>query len=103
MSNAAILSIRPVFANQIVAGTKTIELRKSAMGLTARDVILVYTPAPEQRLSFWFRVRQVEALPVAEMWSRYQDRLGIERADYNAYFAGSDEAVGLHVGELHVV
>lgn len=101
MSSAAILSIKPVYANQIVAGTKTIELRKSAMGLSADDVVLVYSSAPEQQLSFWFRIRKLETLPVAEMWRRYEDRLGIGREDYEEYFAGTDNATGLHVGEIH--
>ena len=52
MSSAAILSIKPVYANQILAGTKAIELRKSSMGLSAGDVILVYSSAPEQQLGF---------------------------------------------------
>lgn len=101
MSSAAIISIKPVYANQILAGTKTIELRKSAMGLAPRDVVLVYSSAPEQQLSFWFRIRKVETLPIAEMWRRYEDRLGISRDDYEAYFVGADAATGLHIGEIH--
>jgi predicted transcriptional regulator len=59
MSVAAILSIKPTYANQILAGSKTIELRKSAMGLTAGDVVLVYSSAPEQRIAFWFRIKRL--------------------------------------------
>lgn len=103
MGNVSILSIKPVYAKQILAGTKTIELRKSSMALAARDVILVYSSTPDQQLAFWFRVRKIETLPVPEMWGRYADRLGIERADYDAYFAGGDEAVGLHIGEVHAI
>ena len=101
MSSAAILSIKPVYANQILAGTKTLELRKSAMGLGPQDVVLVYSSAPEQQISFWFRIRKVETLPVAEMWSRYRDLLGIERDEYEAYFADAETATGLHVDEIH--
>jgi predicted transcriptional regulator len=101
MSNAALISIKPVYANQILAGTKTIELRKSAMGLTAGDVVLVYSSAPEQQLCFWFRVRNVESLTVGEMWKRNAAQLGIDREDYDAYFADASMATGLHVGEIH--
>jgi predicted transcriptional regulator len=101
MSSAAIISIKPEYANQILAGTKTIELRKSAMGLGPQDVLLVYSSAPEQQLSFWFRIWKVETLPVAEMWRRYEDRLGIGREDYEAYFTSTETATGFHVGEIH--
>jgi predicted transcriptional regulator len=101
MSNAAILSIKPNYANQILTGAKAIELRKSSMGLTAGDVVLVYSSAPEQRFLFWFRVQRVEPLTVSEMWKRYEPVLGINHEDYVAYFRDLDTAVGLHVGEVH--
>src|SRR5271165_388194 len=103
MSAAAILSIKPTYANQILAGSKTIELRKSAMGLTAGDVVLVYSSAPEQRIAFWFRIKNIEALSVGEMWDRYASRLGIAHEDYLAYFSDASDAVGLHVGEMHAI
>src|SRR5260370_14377487 len=101
MRTAALLSIKPVYANQILTGTKTIELRKSSMGLSQGDVALVYSSAPEQRIAFWFRVKTIETLSVEEMWRRHRDRLSIEYGDYAAYFAGARMAVGLHVGEIH--
>lgn len=103
MSSAAILSIKPVYANQILAGTKTIELRKTSMGLGPRDVVLVYSSAPEQRIAFWLRIEQVESLPPDDMWARYRERLGIDREDYDAYFSDTTTATGLHVGEVHPV
>lgn len=101
MSTVAILSIKPVYAEQILAGTKTVELRRSAMGLRRGDVVIVYISAPEQRLGMWFRVGEVEALPVDEMWERHRERLGIEHGPYLEYFEGAPKAIGLHVTELH--
>jgi predicted transcriptional regulator len=101
MSAAAILSIKPTYANQILAGTKTIELRKSSMGLTAGDVVLVYSSAPEQRIALWFEIKKVKELSVAEMWMQCKDLLGIDYDDYLGYFNEVDVAVGLHIGEVH--
>src|SRR5260370_17213476 len=100
MSTAAIISIKPVYANKILAGTKTIELRKSEMGLNESDIILVYSSAPEQRFAFWFRIRAVETLPVKRMWDLRKTALGIGFDDYATYFRGLEFAVGFHVGEL---
>ena len=101
MSNAAILSIKPIYANQILRGTKTVELRKSSMGFATGDVVLVYSSAPEQRFAFWFRIQRVESLGVSEMWKRYEPVLGIKHEDYADYFGDLHTAVGLHVGEVH--
>lgn len=103
MSSAAILSIKPVYTNQILAGTKTIELRKSSMGLNSGDVILVYSSAPEQRITFWFQIQALETLRVDSMWDRYHDVLGIEYEEYAAYFGGVEYATALHVGRLQQV
>jgi predicted transcriptional regulator len=100
VASAVIISIKPEFAHRILDGSKTIELRRSAMGLEPRDVVLVYISAPEQRLGFWFRVAKVETLPVEGMWSRHADRLGIDRDQYLAYFAGAETATGLHVSDV---
>jgi predicted transcriptional regulator len=100
VGSAIIISIRPEFAHRILAGTKTIELRRSAMGLEPRDVVLVYISAPDQCLGFWFRVAKIETLSVDSMWSRHQDKLGVEHEHYIAYFDGSVTATGLHVTEV---
>src|ERR1041384_1865410 len=100
MSTGAIISIRPQYSNKILAGTKTIELRKSAMGLSEGDVVLVYSSAPEQRFAFWFRIQKIEALPVNKMWDSHSHQLGIGFEDYSAYFDGLTMAVGFHIGEV---
>ena len=101
MSTAAVLSIKPTYVNQILAGTKTIELRKSSMGLNQGDVILVYSSAPEQRLALWFQIKAIEVLSLSEMWSRHKDRLGISYEDYLEYFREVDLAFGFHIGDVH--
>jgi predicted transcriptional regulator len=103
MSTVALISIKPVYANQILDGTKTIELRKSPMGLSQGDVVVVYSSAPEQCLAFWFRIKAVEVLPVEEMWNLRHSQLGIEYRDYRTYFDGASIAVGLHIGEVHEI
>lgn len=99
--SAAIISIKPIYVNLILAGSKTIELRKSPMGLNTRDVVLVYSSAPEQRIVFWFRIEKIETFSVAEMWERYQNCLGISYENYNSYFASANNATGFHIGEIH--
>lgn len=100
VSSAVILSIKPEYARRIANGTKTIELRRSPMGLESGDVVLVYISAPDQSIAFWFRIDRIESLEVEEMWRKHHQRLGIEREPYLAYFAGASTATGLHVGEV---
>jgi predicted transcriptional regulator len=100
MSNIAILSIKPGYSSQIIAGCKTIELRHTTLNLKKGDIIIVYESAPKQSLGFWFKIAATEVLPVHEMWYRYNDRLGIDFESYMAYYQGCEEAAGLHIGDV---
>lgn len=100
MSNVAILSIKPAYSSQIVSGHKTIELRHTTLNLKKGDFVIVYESAPKQSLGFWFKIAATEVLSVNEMWTRYQDRLGIDFENYKAYYEGCEEAAGLHIGEV---
>ena len=100
MSRLAILSIKPEYAHRILNRTKDIELRRTQMGINSGDVLLIYTSAPEQCISGWFRVSKVETLPVDKMWKKYHARLGIGHEEYLKYFEGVEEAIGLHISEV---
>ena len=101
MNRLAILSIKPEFARHIMDHTKTIELRRSDMGIENGDVLLIYVSAPDQCISLWFRVKKVEVRAVSEMWKKYHSSLGIGKVQYLAYFDGVKEAVGFHIREVH--
>jgi predicted transcriptional regulator len=101
MSNVVIISIKPEYSSEILSGSKTIELRRSTLGLSRNDIVIVYESAPKQALGFWFRVAKVEVLSIDEMWTTYGNRLGIDHESYLAYFNDCPQATGLHVGEVH--
>lgn len=103
MHSVAMLSIKPEFSEQILVGTKTIELRKSSFGLRRGDIILVYESAPKQLLSFWFRVDFIEELATDDMWQRHKDELGINQDDYRSYFDGMETATGLHISDIQIL
>jgi len=99
MNNVAIMSIKPEYSSKILSHTKKIELRHSSLGLAKDDIVIVYESAPKQVIGLWFRVMDVETLPVMEMWEKYSDILGIDRNSYLLYLEGCTEATGLHIGD----
>ena len=99
MNNVAIMSIKPEYSSKILSHTKSIELRRSSLGLAKDDIVIVYESAPKQVIGLWFRITDVETLPVMEMWEKYSDKLGIDRDTYLSYFGDCTEATGLHIGD----
>lgn len=99
----AILSIKPEFAEKILAQTKTIELRKSTLGLKQGDIIVFYVSVPRQEIALWVRVADIEISNINMMWNKNNQKLGIDHARYLEYFEDNSDAVGIHLGDVNAV
>lgn len=93
-----LLSIKPEYSERIFAGTKKFELRKRRLGIRRGDIVLVYTSSPTQALTGAFMAMGELELPVETMWNRHRSQLGIDRAAFSTYYAGSDSSVAIPIG-----
>ena len=97
---AVLLSIRPRFAEQILAGTKTVEFRRS-WAADPVGLAVVYSSSPVQRLVCIVEIEGEVFAPPASVWTRCRARgPGLERKELMEYFAGKDRAYGVLLGSL---
>lgn len=98
----ALLSLHPRFASAILAGEKTVELRRSAF---ADDVshVVVYCTAPVQRVVGWFAVAGIDRDRPAALWRRHRDATGVTAGEFKEYFRGTDEGAAIKVGDVTVL
>ena len=85
-----LISIRPRFARAILAGTKTIELRRRPVNAEPGTRIILYASTPDRAVVGTATLQGTEAREPAEAWRRYRRRLGLERQEFDAYLDGSD-------------
>ncbi len=99
---AALLSLHPRFASAILAGEKTVELRRSAF---ADDVshMVVYCTAPMQRVVGWFAVEGIDRDRPSMLWRRHRDATGVTAAEFKEYFLGTDTGAAIKVGDVSVL
>ncbi len=97
----ALMSIRPEFADRILAGSKRIEFRKRRLASDVTDVI-VYATTPVRAIVGAFRIAGQDTRPPRDLWNEYADVAGITQAPYLQYYAGHDLATGILVGEVFV-
>jgi len=91
-----LLSIKPTYANLIVDGIKTIELRrKFPENLPAGTKLLVYSTAPEKVVIGDCEIREVLKLTLTELWSCAGIEAMISKQDFERYFDGLDEGYGI--------
>lgn len=93
-----LLSIKPEYSERIFAGKKKFELRKKRLGIQRGDIVVVYTSSPTQALTGAFVALGEVELPVATLWNRHRNRLGISRSGYDQYFEGAEKAVAIPIG-----
>lgn len=94
-----IISIRPEHADNIMAGRKTVELRRRfPEGLAAGGLMLIYASSPEQALVGAARIEGVKRMTPAGLWRAFKGQVCVPQAYFNAYFAGATEGFGVVLG-----
>jgi predicted transcriptional regulator len=95
-----LLSVRPRFAEQILAGTKTVEFRRS-WAAEPVGLAVVYSSSPVQRLVGIVEIEGTVLASPASVWTKCRSRgPGLERKELLEYFAGKDQAYGVLLGGL---
>ena len=88
-TSAVILSIQPKHAENILCGTKTVELRRRRpKQLTKGTLVLAYVTRPTRSLAGAFKVMKVVEKPVGELWSLVRKGAAISYQEYEQYYAG---------------
>lgn len=90
------MSIKPQYAEAILAGTKHVEFRKRRL---APDVttVLIYATMPVGRVIGAFEVAGYDIASPTAVWNRHHEHAGISRAGYRDYYRGHASAVGILV------
>lgn len=94
------LSIRPRFAEAIMAGEKTVELRRSRMQATPGSQVLLYSSSPVKAVVATAVLERVDAHGPEELWSRSGAVSAVTKAEFDEYFAGAERAYGLHLDNI---
>ena len=91
----AIISIHPRHANAILDGAKTIELRRRIPALAVGTRLWIYATRPVGAVIGLATVERIVRGEPEEIWFEFGSQTGINRTDFDAYFEGAAEAIGL--------
>lgn len=91
-----VFSIRPEYAEKIVSGIKTVELRRRFPSQTpVGTVALIYTTTPTQALTGIAEIESVISRAPSEIWDIYSRDACINKKDFESYFAGATSATAI--------
>lgn len=99
----AIISIRPAYADAILAGTKTVELRRRAPIIVAGTRLWIYATRPVAAIVGFATIKNIVKSRPAAIWRAHRAKAGVDRAAFKAYFQGTDQAVAIELGNTRRV
>lgn len=91
-----VLSIKPNYADQILSGRKTVELRRRFSGSVPKGALaLIYSTTPTKALTGAALIDDVQRLPISELWRRHEIGACVPRSYFDRYFGGLDEGYAI--------
>lgn len=96
---ALLLSLRPRYAELILAGDKTIELRKQRPRVPPGTLVVMYASQPVCAIVGTFVLRDIVAEAPEALWAKHGAQSGITKALFDQYYAGHDRGFGLLIND----
>lgn len=97
---ALFISVKPKYANAILEGTKTVELRRTRPNLPDGSLVILYSSTPTRAVVGWARLTGVRVGTPIEIWDEYGTAAAIDEPDYDAYFDGTAQAFALELNDV---
>ncbi|HTW17290.1 MAG TPA: ASCH domain-containing protein [Nocardioides sp.] len=94
------ISVKPRYADAILAGTKTVELRRTRPNLPDGSLVILYSSTPTRAVVGWAHLTGVRVGTPTEIWAKYGTKAAIDEPDYDAYFDGTDQAFALELNSV---
>ena len=92
------LSVKPEYAEKLLRGDKTVELRRVLPQRIERgDIVLLYATAPKAVFVGYCRVADILHDSPTALWPRVEGSAGVTRAEYFGYFRTATRAIGIVV------
>jgi predicted transcriptional regulator len=95
-----IMSLEARHADNILAGTKRVELRRRPMNVATDTTVWFYVKLPIGRVLGQARVKEVHKSTPSNLWHQYSKVSGLTFDEFSEYFDGSTEGVALVLGNV---
>ena len=95
------VSIKPQFAEKILAGEKSVELRRvRPLDAASGTLVVFYASSPICGVVGTGRIKTIDVDTPTAIWDRHREAVGLPRSEYRSYFKGARDAVGIVLSEV---
>lgn len=97
MPTRVLLSVKPRFAEAILAGTKTFEFRRAVFRRKDVRAVVLYASSPTCKIVGEFTIDEVLSLGLESLWAATHTGGAIDRYYFDQYFQGCTTGHALKV------
>ena len=87
-----LMSVRPRFADAILSGAKTTEVRRRSMAITPGTRVILYASSPTRAVVGTARIASTEIWEPEVAWGRHRGSMDLARAEFDRYLTGTNSA-----------
>jgi predicted transcriptional regulator len=99
ISDVALLSIHPIYAEAILSGKKVVEFRKVKFANPVKRIYL-YATKPVGRIVASMEVKQISTGSPSLVWRHFGLQGGVDAATFWEYYDGTTQAVVICIGQV---
>src|SRR5438093_13785338 len=88
MPTRVLLSLKPRFAEAILAGKKTFEFRRAVFRRQDIETVVLYASSPTRMVVGEFTIDRVLSLAIDALWRATHSGCAIDREYFDEYFQG---------------
>jgi predicted transcriptional regulator len=100
VSNRLLISMKPIFAERILLGSKLIEIRKRFSGKWTGCRAVLYSSRPVSALVGEATVNSVTHGSPAEVWSNFHQHLGCSHKEFQTYVGSAETISAIHLKDI---
>ena len=90
-----VLSLKPRFAEAILAGTKTVEMRRTTPKIEVPTRALLYASTPVRAMLGTCIITCITSADLAALWQEYGSRAELSYNEFKRYFEGMEVGTAL--------
>lgn len=94
-----LLSIKPIYANQIINGNKKVEFRKKGFKSEVSKVY-IYSSMPEGRIMGYFTISDIVEDHPRRLWEQFGSIGCIDEKSFDLYYSNKDKGFSIKVQDV---
>lgn len=96
---SVILSIKPVYAQAIISGKKSVEFRKKIFKRPI-DKVFIYSSSPEKKIVGFFTISEIVEDKPENLWEQFNLIGGISKEDFFEYYKNSEIGYSIKIKSI---